>query len=110
MNVDGLTMFVSSTAANGVVGGDTRLRFRQLGSRVIARYGGGSIARGVLVGSIDGNRLVFRYGQVEVDGAVHGGRSVCEVERRANGRLRIIERFTWTTRSGSGVNVFDELP
>ena len=94
LNLDGVTMFVSSTAASGVVGSDTRLHFRQKGFRVAARYAGGSVARGWLIGTISGSRLAFRYVQREVAGAIHSGDSVAHIERRADGRLRIVEHFS----------------
>ena len=50
MNLNGLTMYVSTTADIGVVGAGTLLHFTQKGDRVLARYGGGSIKRGYLVG------------------------------------------------------------
>ena len=109
MNLDGLTMYVSSTSVSGVVDASTRLRFRQTGDRVIARYAGGSVRRGMLVGRVAGTGLTFRYAQCEHDGRIHGGRSDCEVLEHA-GRVRIIEHFEWSTRAGSGVNVFDEVP
>jgi hypothetical protein len=110
LNLDGVRMFVSSTAANGVVGSGTRLHFTQRGSRVAARYAGGSVPRGYLVGTIAGSRLAFRYLQREESGEIHGGSSLCHVERRLDGRLRITEHFAWSSRPGSGVNVFDEPP
>ena len=109
INLDGLRMYVSSTAADGVVNSDTRLHFIQKGQRVAARYTGGSVKRGWLVGRLSGSELVFRYAQSEAAGDVHGGHSVCVVERLSAGRVRIIERFTWTSRTGSGTNVFDEI-
>jgi hypothetical protein len=108
MNLDGLTMYVSSTAANGVVDTATRLYFRQSGDRVIARYDGGNVARGLLIGRCGAGRLVFRYAQRERDGTIQGGRSECEVTEQA-GRKRIVEHFTWSTRAGAGTNVFDEV-
>ena len=102
-------MYVSSTAVDGVVNADTRLHFIQKGQRVAARYTGGRVKRGWLVGHLSGSELSFRYAQSEAAGGVHGGYSVCRVERLDTGRLRITERFTWTTRAGSGTNVFDEL-
>jgi hypothetical protein len=109
IDLNGLRMYVSSTAARGVVDADTRLQFLQQGQRVAARYSGGRVTRGWLVGRIAGSELVFRYAQSEEHGDIHGGHSVCRVERLTNGRIRIIERFTWTSRSGSGTNVFDEV-
>jgi hypothetical protein len=108
--LDGVTMFVSTTAAAGVVSGETRLHFTQRGRRVAAWYAGGRVLRGWLVGSWDGDVLRFRYAQREEASCIHGGQSVCVVEELPDGRLRLIEHFSWSTRSGSGVNVFDELP
>ena len=101
-------MFVSGTASNGVVDSRTQLQFSQRGGRVIARYAGGTIQRGVLAGRWTGGRLAFRYAQRENDGAIHAGSSVCDVVEY-QGRTRIVEHFTWKTRVGSGVNVFDEV-
>ncbi len=108
IDLHGITMYVSGTAANGVVGSDTRLHFSQVGARVFARYSGGAVTRGWLVGRWLGDQLAFRYVQRESDAAVHGGRSICTVQRLATGCTRIVEHFTWTTRAGSGINVFDE--
>jgi hypothetical protein len=109
IDLDGLTMFVSSTAANGVVDSSTRLHFSQHGTRVFAWYAGGNVARGWLVGRLAGNGLAFRYAQREASGVIHGGKSVCAVQRLESGRTRIIEHFAWSTRPGIGTNVFDEL-
>ncbi len=109
MNLDGLVLYVSSTAEQGVVGADTFLRLGQVGQRVIGRYSGGAVSRGLLVGRLAEAQLTFRYAQVEATGEIHGGRSVCDVRRQPEGRIRIIEHFTWRTRAGSGTNVFDEV-
>ncbi len=108
-NLDGVTMFVSATDDRGVVGSETRVAFRQRGARVLGRYGGGRVRRGVLVGAVAGPVLTFRYLQVEDSGEIHGGRSTCDVVCTPEGRLRVVEHFRWTTRDGSGTNVFDEM-
>jgi len=109
-NLDGLTMFVSSTAEDGVVSCETHLHFVQRGWRVAGRYAGGRVARGCLVGRWVGDALHFRYAQREDGRTIHAGHSECHVRELPDGRLRLIEQFAWDTRPGSGVNVFDELP
>jgi hypothetical protein len=109
VSLDGVVMFVSSTAHNGVVDASTRIAFSQRGSKVLGKYRGGRIRRGCLVGKLSLAALTFRYVQVEISGEIHAGRSACDVTRTPGGGLRIIERFSWTTRDGSGINVFDEL-
>ena len=109
INLDGLVMCVSSTDNRGVVDANTHLYFTQKGSRVFARYGGGSVTRGCLAGTISGSKLVFRYTQLEKSGQIHGGCSICEVQCSAEAGIRVFEHFTWGTRSGSGTNIFDEI-
>ena len=110
MDLNGRCMFVSGTAASGVVDAATRLWFIQKGERLVARYAGGNVERGCLAGWITGTQLSFRYLQREHTGELHGGRSKCDVMTLADGRIRILEHFRWTTRTGSGTNVFDEVP
>ena len=109
INLDGAVMYVSSTDDRGVVDAKTHLYFTQKGSKVFPRYGGGLITRGCLVGTISGSELVFRYTQLEDSGQIHSGRSICEVQCSPTAGLRVIERFTWSTRKGSGTNIFDEI-
>ena len=109
MNLDGLTLYVSSTADVGVVGADTLLHFTQKGDRVLARYSGGSIQRGYLVGELADGSLSFRYTQLESSGEIHGGSSICDLVTLPDGRTRIVEHFTWRTREGSGDNIFDQV-
>jgi hypothetical protein len=82
---------VSSTDDRGVVDAKTRLYFAQKGSRVFARYGRGSVTRGCLVGTLSGSELGFRYTQLEDSGQIHGGRSICEVQRTAQTGFRVID-------------------
>lgn len=109
INLDRVVMCVSSTDDRGVVDANTRLYFTQQGSRVFARYRGGSVTRGCLAGTISGSKLVFRYAQREKSGQIHAGRSICEVQYSTQAGLRVIEHFTWATRSGGGINIFDEV-
>jgi hypothetical protein len=108
VNLDGRWLRVSATAASGVVDAGTRFHLVQRGERVLGRYAGGRIARGCLVGRVAGARLVFHYVQREASGEIHAGHSTCDVLRRNDGGVRIVERFQWKTRPGGGVNVFDE--
>jgi hypothetical protein len=109
MNLNGLSFQVGATATTGVVSSETRLVLSQRGSRIFGRYQGGSIRRGYLVGSIVGHKLNFRYSQRETTGGIHGGKSTCFLEFLPGGRLRIREHFTWKTRDGAGVNIFDQV-
>ncbi len=107
--LDGRRMRAVAKANGGEVGGDTVFTFTQEGDAVWARYAGGAVRIGYLVGRLAAARLVFRYAQVNRMGEVHGGHSTCEVATTSDGRIRILEHFRWESRPGSGTNVLEEV-
>ncbi len=108
-SLDGLCMRAVRTAGAGEVDADTLFTFAQEGSTVWAHYAGGAVQVGYLVGRLSPGRLDFRYCQVDRQGAVHGGRSVCEIEALPDGRVQLQEHFQWESRTGSGTNVLQEV-
>ncbi len=108
-SLDGLRMHVSSTDEAGVVNAETILEFTQQDSVVSARYAGGNVRLGFLVGTRQGDALAFGFVQIDRGGHIDGGRSDCEIVYTPAGAVRIIEHFEWHTRPESGTNVFDEL-
>ena len=109
IHLDGVRMNAITTAPGGFVNASTIFEFHERGSEVWAEYSGGRIARGFLVGTRDGKSLSFRYCQRQTDGVLDGGASTCEIRRR-DALVRIVERFTWASREGSGENILQELP
>jgi hypothetical protein len=107
--LDGVRMRVVNTASDGEVDANTLFLFGQEGDTVWARYSGGSVELGYLVGRIAADRLTFRYSQVDRRGEIHGGRSVAEVSPLPDGRIRMLEHFQWESRSGSGTNILEEV-
>jgi hypothetical protein len=102
---------VAATDANGVVSGDTVLTFGHGPDGVSARYSGGPIVEGHLLGAFDGPAsLHFCYVQIDRDGRVDAGRSTATIDRLPDDRFRITERFAWFTRPGTGINLFEEVP
>jgi hypothetical protein len=108
LELTGVRMRVSASAATGVVSTDTELVFEQTGSIVSARYRGGSIVDGYLIGHVEGMTFHFRYVQADTGGRIDAGVSEGRFERLPDGRLRLTEDFQWTTRPASGTNVFEE--
>jgi hypothetical protein len=101
-------MRVVQTAPNGVVGLETVFHFTQTGSVVEARYSGGRIAAGYLVGILENDVLSFRYCQVSDGTHIDGGASRGVLEKTDGGRIRLTETFAWESREGTGVNVWEE--
>ena len=95
------------TSAASVISGDTVFEFVQEGHVVFARYAGGRIVCGALVGILNGASLTFRYAQADRDGNLQGGRSECDVVT-VDGRVQIEERFTFAGAE-SGVNVLETI-
>lgn len=110
VSLDGVRMATASTSAIGVVDAETILVFEQAGDLFSARYRGGSIWDGLLVGRMLGeDRVEFRYVQLDRSGAMDQGVSTGTLTRLADGRLQLVERFEWLTRVGGGENVFEEI-
>jgi hypothetical protein len=93
----GRRMRVASTDPDGVVSAETVLEFTQTGDVVSARYSGGAIVDGHLIGRLDpsGTLLHFCYVQVDLRGNVDAGTSIGTIGRMQDGRLRLTEEFQW---------------
>ena len=107
INFDGKRMNVTKTAGNGVVNHETIFEFQQTGDRVFARYSGGKVSRGSLIGELKEDQLRFAYVQEHADGKIALGHSTCEVSLDDSSKMCMIERFDW--EQGKGENVFQEL-
>jgi hypothetical protein len=107
---DGAVMRVVRAAPNARIGPDTVFCFDLDGRRLSARYGGGAVTEGWLVGDLDPatSQARFHYLQVGVDGSAEAGESVAELDRTEDGRWRLTEHFTWSSGEGSGTNQLQE--
>lgn len=111
LSLDGIKMNVIKTADNGVVNQDTIFIFSQDDDVVTAKYQGGRILQGYLVGKLTAeNKLDFSYCQMQLDGKLDNGLSTCQVGKSDNGKLQLVENFEWKSRPGEfGTNIFQEL-
>ena len=109
-DLSGVRMSPVVADATGAVSSTTTMIFEQDGDLVSARYRGGGILDGYLIGHLSAESVRFRYIQAQDDGRLDVGMSNGRIDRLPDGRLRLIEHFEWQTRPGSGTNVFEELP
>jgi hypothetical protein len=110
MTLDNVKMNVIQTAPNGVVNELTIFTFSQNDNFVSASYSGGQIFKGYLVGTIDEDKLVFSYCQIQIDGKMDNGQSECDITLGEDGKIKLIEHFTWASKNDeTGVNIFQEL-
>ena len=108
-NLNNLVMNAVETDSNGVINHETIFNFKQNDDRVYSDYSGGKIDKGYLVGLISGSELKFRFCQLEVDGTLNAGESVCELMYSENSLLQIVVSFKWESREGTGKNVIQEM-
>lgn len=89
---------------------DVLYAFREdrLTSVVTGTYSGGSVVAGSFVGSRDGARVELRYAEALPSGLLASGEARLRVEVLEDGRVRLHE--TWSSSSGSGESVLEELP
>ncbi|MGW7531047.1 hypothetical protein [Amycolatopsis sp. NPDC054798] len=95
--------------AGGEVGTETTFTYHQDGNEIWGDYAGGSVRRGFLVGSVDGDRLDFRYVQLNMEGETSSGHCVSRITVLADGRLRLDESWEWESRPGSGSSAVEEV-
>lgn len=107
---DGKTFRSVTNTANGEVSGDTLFHYRQEGAIVWAEYGGGAIARGTLIATVaPDNSLDMRYQHVNTAGELMTGHCRTTPETLPDGRLRLHERWQWTSGDGSsGESIVEE--
>ncbi|HVQ93826.1 MAG TPA: hypothetical protein VMU51_22500 [Mycobacteriales bacterium] len=95
----------------GEVGAETVFRYGEDDAgEVWASYSGGGIRRGFLVGRRDGDRLDFRYAQLNDARETSTGHCVSVVSTLPDGRLRLDETWQWESRPGQGTSAIEELP
>jgi hypothetical protein len=93
----------------GEVSAATRLVYHEDGDVVWARYTGGAVVLGFLVGTRHADRLEFRYSQLNADGETSSGYCTAAIEALPDGRLRLAERWRWESRDGAGESAVEEL-
>jgi len=101
--------FTAVDNASGEVDASTVFVYHEEGDLVWARYGGGGVRLGFLVGTRDGDEIDFRYTQVNPEGETSTGHCRSRVEQLPDGRLRLEEKWEWESRGISGTSVVEEL-
>lgn len=109
-SLDGAVLRLTQPADNATVGPGTVMCIELDGNTLRGHYGGGAIQDGWLIGTIqaDGSTARFNFLQLTRDGLVETGVSTARIRRLTDGRWRLTEEFAWTSRAGSGTNVFEE--
>jgi hypothetical protein len=108
-SLDGRRFRAVAEVPGGDVGTQTIFEYVEDDGVVHARYAGGAIRLGFLVGTREGDTLRFRYAQVRVDGSTASGHCHSEIEALADGRLRLHETWAWESQPGEGASIVEEI-
>ena len=94
----------------GDVGADTRFTYHEADDGVIwARYQGGAVRLGYLVGTRADDALDFRYSHVTAEGTTASGRCRSRIVVLDDGRIEFHESWEWESQPGSGTSVVREI-
>lgn len=107
-SLDGRVFHAVSNPDGEVSEGETLFHYSQDGDLVHARYGGGGVRLGFLVGTRSGDSLDFRYAHVNPAGETATGHCRSVIEALPDGRIRLHETWEWDSREGSGTSVVEE--
>jgi hypothetical protein len=109
-SLDGRRFSDATPEPVGDVGGDTVFEYHQEPDGTVwARYSGGAVRLGFLVGRREDDRLEIRYSHLTATGETANGRCTTRIEEQPSGGLRLREAWTWESRDGSGTSVVDEI-
>jgi hypothetical protein len=108
-SLDGVWMRPVVATSHGEVNRETLFSFSQQGPIVSARYAGGAVQLGLLIGTLSDERLAWRHVQTDHGGRLDSGHALCELMQLPDGRIRLTEHFSWDSREGSGSNVLEQI-
>ena len=100
---------VAETGSAGEASAATVFEYHERDGVVWARYDGGAVRLGFLVGTRDGDHLEFRYSQLNERGETASGRCSTTISSLPDGRLRLDEEWAWETRPGAGTSAIEEV-
>ena len=97
--------------ANGETSAETEFHYLQKGNIVIGTYKGGDIVLGNLIAIVnEAGELDMRYQQVNKKGELMEGTCNSTPEILSNGKIRLHEKWKWTSGDkSSGESVIEEV-
>jgi hypothetical protein len=96
---------------NGETSSETIFHYKQEGNIVTSEYSGGEIVKGHLIAKVDENgNLDMRYHQVNSQGELMTGVCQSTPEMLPNGKIKLYEKWQWTSGNHSfGESILEEL-
>ncbi|MEO3891021.1 hypothetical protein [Nonomuraea sp. B5E05] len=110
MNLNGRKfVMVSSTASEVDLDSPTEFQYWEADGVVWGRYSGDTVTHGRFVGTRDGDLVSISYAHALKAGGKAGGHSSSRVEAGDDGRLRLVEEFSFEGDDTVHVSVCAEV-
>lgn len=111
INYDNKFFAAVQTSENAEVSAETVFHYHQNGNVVWATYKGGAIEFGTLIAKVlQDSSLEMRYSQVNRNGDLQTGQCVSMPEMLSDGRIRLHEKWQWTSGDLSkGKSIVEEV-
>jgi hypothetical protein len=106
-SLDGRIFQVSEMGDEGEASAATVFEYHEEGDIVWARYQGGMVRLGFLVGTREGDRVDFRYSQLNEQGETSNGRCSSQILVLPDGRIRMTETWAWESKTGEGTSAVE---
>lgn len=100
-----------SNSGSGEVSDETTFHYQQKGDIISARYEGGNIKEGNLLGTVapDGT-INMRYQHWNTENEFRAGVCTSKPELLSNGKIRLYESWEWTNGiQGNGSSIIEEI-
>lgn len=99
------------SSGNSALDNDTLFEYQQTGNTLTCAYHGGDIKAGNLIGIVDENgRIDMRYHQVSKSDELMTGTCISTPEILSNGKIRLHEKWQWTSGDQSkGTSILEEI-
>lgn len=111
MNYEGKKFRPIYNTINGETSSETIFLYKQNGSILTCEYAGGKILRGHLIGLVnDSGEIDMRYHQINTSGELMTGICKSVPEMMENGKIRLHEKWQWTSGDCSkGESILEEI-
>ena len=110
INYDNRTFRSVQTSLTSEVTEETTFIYQQEGRVVSAVYNGGPILFGQLIATMnDEGELDMRYHHINMYGELKTGICHAIPEILSNGKIRLHEKWRWTSEEGEGESVVEEV-
>ena len=108
-SLEGKRFHTSEMDDQGEASAETIFDYHEEGDLIWARYQGGAVRLGFLVGTRSGDQLDFRYSQLSETGETSTGHCLTTISTLPDGRIRLSEEWSWESKPGSGTSVTEEI-